>query len=406
MSMSNGGGAEVSNLILFDRSRTVTDWQCPRRRYYGYDYGGRGLVGAGLALELFLGTSIHDALAAIAMQQRQEGKVDIDRIVERATTTVRETLSEEQQFEVGAGEVDFAQEQAALVEGLLRGFHKVVWPALLAEYPQIVAVEQEMEYQVDDRLTFMAKPDLILANEAGEWVYIEYKSTSSKKEEWINSWNTAVQLHSTIKAVEATLGQAPTHVKVVGLYKGYVSYGKQNSPFCYCYKKAGNPPFFQDQVQYDYKPGFKRSPVWELEGGVRGWVEEMPHAMLVDQFPTTPPIFVNEDLVSSFFEQRKWREHEIDLAKSLLESGEESAKEGILDITFPQRFDQCLPAYGHGCPFRKLCFSGVDPLSAGYEWRESHHAKEAAQFAAVQAQEELGLSGQEPTQVDYEEVVG
>jgi hypothetical protein len=204
---------------------------------------------------------------------------------------------------------------------MIRGFYKHVWPALMSKY-EIVAVEAEMEYPLDPdgQFVFMSKPDLIVRDLASkDLVYLEYKTTSNKKDNWINSWETAVQLHSSIMAAEATLGERPAFVQIVGLYKGYESYGKQSSPFCYAYKKYGNPPFTLDQVAYEFKAGFKRYPTWELEGGLKKWIDDMPESVLANQFPMTPPIIVNEDLVQAFFVQRWHREMEIQDAHEWIE---------------------------------------------------------------------------------------
>lgn len=366
---------------VYDRSRVVQDWKCPRSRYWGYEYEGRGLVSSTTSLELFMGTTIHDTLAALAQLTLAGKEIDIDTLARGAYQQMFDHLSSgvENDFEA----VEFALEQASLVEGLMRGFYKHTWPRLMAAYPTILFTEEEMEHE-HDGLVFMSKPDLILANSSGEAVYIEYKSTSSKREEWVNSWNTAVQLHSTIKAVESTKGLKLQSVIVQGLYKGYESYGKQSSPFCYAYKKAGNPPFTKDQIEYEFKAGFRRSPTWELPGGVKGWVESMPESVLAGQFPQTPPITINEELVDAFFRQRKAREWEIQVAKDILAEGErpEVDLQSVMDKYFPQRFDQCVPSFGRGCQFRLLCHGNVDdPLTAGYFWREPHHALEADMFA-------------------------
>lgn len=357
---------------LVDRSRTVTDWVCGRKRYLNYELDGRGIVSSGLALELYLGTVIHDSLAAIAHG------VDIYEICTAAVKQVLDALMPQV-----AGEIDgeeYAKEQAALVEGLVRGYFRVVWPKLQTMYPTIIAIEQEMEFKISDSLTFMAKPDLIMADSEGNWHYIEFKSTSSKKDEWINSWSTAVQLHSAIKAVEETLGTAPVDVTVIGIYKGYRSYSKQNSPMCYCYMRSGSPPFSQDQVLYEYKAGFKRTPTWNMEGGVKKWVEGMPEELLVGQYPMTPPIFVKEDLVNRFFAQLQVREKEIELALQLMKDADDDTKEAILDCAFRQYFDACSPAWGHPCSYKKICFGHVsNPLEEGFELRVAHHAGEAKQ---------------------------
>lgn len=378
---------------LIDRSRTVQDWKCPRARYWGYEYLGRGIVKQGTSLELFIGIVTHDALAAIATLFLNSQPIDIDEIARAAFSQIHEELVVAAGANSSFDDRDFAIEQASLTEGMIRGFYKHVWPKLMAQY-DIVTVEQEMEYSLADGFLFMTKPDLIVEDKTTkDLVYIEYKTTSSKKDEWINSWDTAVQLHSSIKATEQSLGRLPAFVQIIGLYKGWESYGKQSSPFCYAYKKFGNPPFTQDQIQYEYKAGFKRFATWELPGGVKAWVESMPDAVLANQFPQTAPIMVNEELVERFFQQRLGRETEIrdyHIALALKEREETLGEdwggedmEKALDSTFPQRFDQCTPSFGKGCQFKKICHGSVrDPFKEGYEQRIPHHELELDQMNA------------------------
>lgn len=360
---------------LIDRTRTVQDWKCPRSRYWGYEYLGRGIVKSGTSLELFMGITVHDALAYLATDALAGVKTDIDKLASVAYAQMYEQLYPKDGV-VLPEQVEFAKEQATLVEGMLRGFYKHVWPKLLDQY-KIVAIEQEMEYRLDPegQFIFMAKPDLIVETKEGELVYIEYKTTSDKKEKWIQSWETAVQLHSSILATEQTLGRRPAYVQIVGLYKGYESYGKQGSPFCYAYKKSGNPPFTQDQTAYEFKAGFKRYPTWELPGGTKTWIDAMPDNVLTDQFPLTAPIFVNEDLVESFFRQRYQREN--DILCGVQGMADNPDDDTIIDDVFPQRFDQCAPGFGRPCQYKKLCHANVpDPLTDGFELRQPHHARE------------------------------
>ena len=365
----------MSKIIrLVDRTRTVADWKCPRSRYLGYEYLGRGIVKSGTTLQLFTGIVVHDAMAAIATFTVNGKPVPIDDIANAAFNQIKDNILESCGGVDLGDQKEFAWEQGTLTEGMIRGFYRHMWPKLMDMYPTIVAIEQEMEFNLNDTTVFMAKPDLIVEDREGNLIYLEYKTTSSKKENWVNSWDTAVQLHSSIRATEQTLGIAPTAVQIIGLYKGYESYGKQGSPFCYAYKKNGNPPFSQDQVQYEFKAGFKRYPTWELPGGVKAWIEGMPDNVLADQFPLTAPIFVNDDLVDAFFRQRSARELEI--AKSVSTMSSENELD-ILDTTFPQHFDQCVPSFGWSCPFKKICHGEVkNPLEEGYELRTPHHARE------------------------------
>lgn len=370
----------MADLRLYDRSRVTTDWQCPRKRYWQYEYGQKGIVGGSSNLELFLGTTVHDALAAIAYQHIA-GTVNIDEIADTAREAVIRSLAPQGDAYLEE-EIAFAREQGALVEGLIRGFYRSAWPRLMAAYPDIRCVEQELIYD-HDGLRFMAKPDIVVADPEGNLWYIEYKTTSSKKEGWINSWNTAIQLHSSVRAIETSLGEKVTGVIVQGLYKGYESYGKQSSPFCYAYQRKGNPPFTEDATAYEYKAGFKRYPTWEMAGGVRQWIAGMPDTTLADQFPVTPPIFVKDDLVDAFFSQRNWREHEIDLAMQAIRYLDADSTARLLDVAFPQKFDQCVSFWGSKCTYTKLCHGYVgEPLREGFEYRIPHHSTEADAHAA------------------------
>lgn len=350
-----------------DRSRTTTDWTCRRRRYLNYEMDGVGYAPESEAVELFLGATVHDCLAAIAFQH-QAGSVDIGTIAKTAYTSVYQTF-------IGEGEEKaqiYAQEQATLIEGLIRGFYRHVWPQLIGQYPQIIAVEQELTYPVTSELMFMAKPDLVLGNEQGEVFYIEYKTTGSKSEEWVKSWSTAVQLHSTLKAIEHTLGVTPDGVIVQGLYKGYVNYGKQTSPFCYAYSKKAYPPFHAGEVYYEYAAGTKRVPVWQLPGGLERWVDNMPLEVISDQFPRTPPIFVKEDLVNQFFRQLAVREKDI--------AEFQNPDPMDLDEFFPQNFSACQPpSRMHACPYIPICHGSgqTHPLQMHFTRRTPHHKPEA-----------------------------
>lgn len=360
--------------VIWHRSGTTLDWKCPRARWYQYEYERKGIVRSTTSLELFAGTVIHDCLATIATLQKEHIQIDIDAIAESGFAQMKKSLLSASEGELAAEE--FATEQASLVEGLIRGFYKSMWPRVI-QGKKILFVEEEIQYEHNGCL-FLCKPDLILQDETdGTTVYWEYKSTSSKKEEWINSWDTAVQLHSIIKAMREVRRIEIDYVVIQALYKGFVSYGKQNSNLIYAYKKSGSPPFTQDQFVYEYKPGFRKYPVWELPGGVKKWVDDMPDEILVGNFPQTPPIFVNNDLVDKFFTQREQREKEIYAARErIIEHPEEITQ--LLDIHFPQHYDACQPGYGRPCVYKSICFGNVpNPLEQGWVYRTPHHTSES-----------------------------
>lgn len=368
---------------LFDRSRVTTDWKCRRRRFLNYEADGIGLQPPNAAYELYFGTLVHDALAAIAQMHQLESGVDIDAIVAAGTTQLHTDLMEGR---VGEEAEVYANEQCALFEGMIRGFYRLKWPDLLSTYPTIVTVEQE----VVTPYNFMVKPDLILQDPNGMLVYVEYKTTGSNNEKWVESWQLNPQLHSYMKAIRDATGLEIAAALVIGLYKGYVRAGRQTSPFCYAHGKQGQPPFFEPELLYTYKAGYRKIPTWELEGGLKKWVDEMPLDILSEQIIGVPPIYYNAEIGEAFFRQALVREKEIALTNQLLQIATDwQSRQAIMDATFPQNFEACTPSFGSPCPFRDICHPqpaaelvGLHPFDLGYTYREPHHAPEIEELKA------------------------
>ena len=395
--------------LCYDRSRSTTDWDCPRKRYWQYEADGTGYVPEDEAVELFTGTTVHTALSRIALVElgKWHTSKSISPMFHPINTIAAEAADSMYAFHLPENALEsqivYAKEQAALIYGMIKGFYQHTWPQLMAKY-EIVSVEEEMFFIHDQHgkgdlkafFVMMVKPDLVLRDkETKELVYLEYKTTSSKDENWIAQWNDAVQVHSTINAIEQSLGERPTCCIVQGLFKGYVSYGKQSSPFCYAYSMSGAPPFYKPVLSYEYRNGLRRVPTWELEGGTKQWVENMPANVLADQYPQTPPIFPNDELITDFFMQRAMRELEIKMAGEMIEMGVDLKV--TLNGAFPQRFDKCKPAFGSRnssgqvkpCQNRIMCHGGcTDPLKAGFTRREPHHQLEVDQNEAKEVQAE------------------
>jgi hypothetical protein len=364
----------MGKTLFLSRPRAQADWQCPRLYYYSYHYDGKGIRVEETSLELMLGEAVHAGLSAIALQHRAGG-VDLELIAAQTYRAIFDTLAPLNNAATDYEGEEFCREQATLGEGLIRGFYRSVWPGLIAEYPKVLLVEDDLTLTYQDTKV-PVKPDLVLADDEGP-VYIEYKTTKNKREDWITQWNSAIQVHATAYAIEEKLGEPVSRVIVQGLYKGYESWGKQSSPFCYAYRRQGTPPFSKDEVSYTYKQGFQKYPVWALEGGIKEWIARMPGNILSDQFPQTPPIFPNRGLIDRWLAQRFWREKEVKLASEMLLAVDDESKQGILDITFPQKFDACHPAWGGECTYRRLCFGEVtEPLKHGFTYRKPGHSAE------------------------------
>jgi hypothetical protein len=364
-------------MAFIDRSRVVLDWKCPRARYWGNEYGGLGVQPARRALYFDVGDAVHKGLEALCWGG------DVEEVIGDNVRPFEALLRQGGLIE------EKVLEQGALVEGLLRGFHLRVLPAILAEY-EPVSVEAEFVMALGPH-QWGVKPDSLWRRRAdGTLWYREWKTTSSLNDRWFTQWPKAIQLHSTALAIEQHLGTPIEGVIVQGLYKGYEREGKQLSPFCYGYAKGGN---FGDGVDYKWRPGSTRVPVWERRGGVRDWVMHMPQEILQEQFAETTPIFLQRRLAGALTRQVMTRENAIEEAGACLEAcrlaGDTAEAQVILDTVFPQHFDQCQPPIGAPCAYGDCCFNphvGADPIGSRlYVWRTPHHSTDTQGLAALAA---------------------
>lgn len=327
---------------FFDRTRTETDWLCPRKRYLQFEYDGRGIVPVEEQLPLAFGIAVHQGLARLI----REGPSAVPTIIDDAPSV--------------NPEVD------ALFSGMMHGAARYLIPSLLNRF-EIVAVEREITTVFDDDLMFGCIPDLIGRDrETGLCWYIEYKTTSDRSASWVNAWNRAVQLHAGAYLAHIELDIPMAGCIVIGLSKGSKYKGSIRSPFVHAFIKPGSEDAHELR-SYEYVRGWNRVLTTELDGGVERWMEQMPPALLADQFIETPPIPLRHDLVAAFFDQQQRREAVV--AHGQIED-------------FPQNFSACDPARGYPCPYLACCWSpqvGRDPIGSGqFVVRESHHPAEIA----------------------------
>lgn len=373
---------ETRDLIFYDRSRVTTDWACPRRRFWNYEYARRGIAPVKRSIYLEVGDRIHTAMADLLLDG------EVDRVATRQRSIFEANLR--------GGMVDRKMdeikiiEQGTILEGMIRGWDRFYRPLLLRDYRPL-AVEGEL-FLDHDGCRMMCKPDVVAerVSDSSIW-YPEWKTTGSMKREWFAQWGKAVQLHGTAKAIEAHLGRPVAGVIVFGLYKGYESqYGRQESAFGYGYGPRGG---LDDRgLMYRYVNGLSKYPIWETTDS-KTWVEGMPLDVLEKQFGETGPIFLNTHLCERWLRQTAIRERTIREGIERIERAFEENDQGValevLDSVFPQHFDECSPGWGLGCSYADVCWTpGVerDPIRSGlYTWRTPHHAGDPA----FQVQEEV-----------------
>ena len=158
-------------------SRTeIETWQkCKRAYFFRKVYGGRGIVPSFASVPLATGSAVHKGVETMAMQFLTGEKVSVGKAIKAARAEYQKQVAERILAETMTERQEWVkQEQEALVEGLVRVWHKIELPRLTAEY-EIVQSEKSLSFNLSGewRLRFMSKADLLLANrETGEpYVY-------------------------------------------------------------------------------------------------------------------------------------------------------------------------------------------------------------------------------------------
>jgi hypothetical protein len=344
-----------------DRSRIEADWTCPRRRYWNTEYQApgaqyRGIVKLEDATALLFGTAMHNALASTMLGLP-------DSIV---VQTLEQDLDKLRYLPPWQW-----LEYRTLGLGLFWAYVKVIKPRILASY-NVVAIEQEVSFMLDDQTSFMCKPDLILERKTdGTNWYPDFKTTAIKSKQWIDGWQYASQLHLGCHAVEQDLGIDMEGSMIIGLYKGYKDKdGLTRGPFTYAYHAPHNGKW-----DYEYVRGWDREPVAKYPQGIEHWVSTLPEEIVLEQFPIAEEIAFNRDQLDTLIYQQKHREMRI---RAFYRFGEYDPT--WVDRTFPQYFKSCLPAIGPACPYLDACHMpsvGEDPVGSRlYVAREPHHAPE------------------------------
>lgn len=368
-----------------DRSRFESGMKCPRKRFLGYHFGGRGINPVGEAPELLFGLAIHAELEAAFSGQpvnRQYYTDLIHLVVDEETV---DGLS-------------VASETAALIRGLLHTFHTYTLPALLEEY-EWVSSEQEMVLEVGDT-KWQSRLDAVLRRKADGLYFVLEAKTTSWMDLLLKGLDTNFQLLMELEAMRSHYGLKEEEVggalllafnkgkkqraSKVDQDRGHDGY-RQLSPFTYCYHKSYANG--SEGWGTEWKSGWERLPAWQVDG----WLDRLDrdHNQVVrDQVQVWPSVSFSQEKLESVLRQVEAvedRAHNIDW---LIESGTFDHTHKLVDEGWPQNFSHCHNDFNRDCPFLRCCMSpqvAKDPVGSGeYEWRIPNHRPEKEAMEAKQ----------------------
>ena len=328
-----------------DRSAANLDDKCGMAFYHNRLAGGKGLVPKVEADAFRVGRIIHEDLSLIG------------NLADISEESIKGIVGE-----IMAG-VDPSKVERRAMEDLYRrlgwivGFALFIEPKIRAEYEN-VSIEQEIALDRSPLIVGVTPDRLLRHRKQGYLVYREYKSFAYGGQKWQDSWKYAIQLHTSLKAIEEEFGEAPRFAQVMGLSKGYYSNTEMRRlmhPYVYGYYNETTQTW---STQYRSGNSWIARPVWEHPLGLVEWVKSCGTDAALNMFPHTEPIFLNEEMLNSWVRRRQHRERLMYAVKEEVKTNYE-----VRQLWFEQRTDRCRPPVGDACPYLPLC------------WNAAHHTR-------------------------------
>lgn len=473
-----------STLWLIDRTR-VADGRgtCQRMRALGFHLGpnGYGITMKGTKLPLMTGIGLHELFAPILEWCRDHDDVIVQALeaplVEGETLllvpreVIRASVKAAQQAYAkvvqlrGFAYLDdedhkaVVREQNYLLEGLAWAWCLEVLPELLRR-GRILEVEHDGTYVFgctcelgngigtkDDHETrgcegigIMCRPDFLLETRTTkELEYHEFKSTGMDSITFRDKWEVMMQMFAATLDAERRHGKHVGSIYIHGLVKGKregeynpetgdkSGVYRQQSPFCYGFKKAANPPmeveewaaafkYFDEVEQRNRTLGkaYKKTGLWELpdqwvgEGQSKGevWAEFMPSAVRRKQLIVIGPLDRQTQMVEHFLQECEGEEGRVrdglwalwECANQILTAATRKDApapsywadvwphadyQKLLDEVFPRSYECRRWGKRNRCQFEDPCLQRegwADPVGSGkFIERRPHHADELQQ---------------------------
>lgn len=248
--------------------------------------------------------------------------------------------------------------------GWLAAFALFIEPEIRENY-ETLPIQREIILDRDP-LWVVVQPDRVLRSKrTQETVYREYVPMPAgwTKQTWLQGWLYRMRLHIGIAAAESAMKMVLSYGQAMGLSEGFISSldGRLMHPYVWGYynkKREEWAHTFRAEAE-DWKP----APVWEFPGGVVAWVRMCGKHIADSQFPMSPAVQLNHQMLTTWVSRRLHRERQLQAVKNVAQ-----VNPAMRGIHFERRTEACMPAIGPACPFLKACWSPeieLLPLKSG-----------------------------------------
>ncbi len=374
----------------------VLEWQkCPRAWWWAYGVYGTGIQPKRRAVPLTTGSAVHKGIEGLLLRH------EVEAAVAAAVAAYRDEVKPGLELHLHE-EADYVvEEQAALVEALVRGFAAVVLPHLGAVHAGLI--EREGEVEIGLGVVLQGRPDAILEDaEMGALVVLSLKTAAM----WDARRESEVR-HDDQGISELLVGEAIAGHKIIeGTQMVYLVKGPRKeypaksgryvtwSPLIRGYKKEGiGAAEYASRYEWeeaDPETGtvrtrrlgkaWQRVDMWREPGGIAAWIAWLAATdleLLEQQFVIPPLYWRREAEVASW--RRQWVTQAQEIQRQAL-------------VVLPETLDECFPQHRRSCdwptrcPFQDICWGGVDPADPlghspdVYEKREPNHPPDGVKW--------------------------
>lgn len=367
------------------RSAIATRRQCPTRRYWAFDYAGKGLERKSASLPLVGGTRQHAAHARILMG------ANVDQVVAEEQVAYREEIEARGVNGTLPEHLDFLiREQQTLFEGLVRGWVKFRLPLILDEY-EPVSIEQEWLVDMGDGFELPLRLDVLERHRGTGLLHIrDFKTVGYLRDGWREHYLHDLQTVLYCEAVERHTQEYVGGMEYEALLKGGRRQGTdkhgwadrelQQSPLCYGYAIEQNGQR-EYQSAYTTRKGSRKFAVWQEFEEVEDWLEgHLEESVWRELYAVSGMMCPTEEEQATTLDQVKRGErlYREALDEICLDLHDGESVQAAVAMNLERNTDHCF-AYGsrHACPFLDLCFSpGTEPLEegSGFQLRTDHHS--------------------------------
>lgn len=128
--------------------------------------------------------------------------------------------------------------------------------------------------------------------------------------------------------------------------------------------------------KHKHVPKWTRGLITEYPGGIIGWVDDLPDEVIAENFPVSPIIPYDEELVKLLLAQIEHRSRDTQEYLDMLNAIEIEICEAVFDETidriveqaFPRNVTSCRNHFGRRCVFYDACWNSIvrkDPIASG-----------------------------------------